>query len=248
VRKAKLLTCPKCHKGGFLNLKAHRCNLAPAKAKRVNVDLLPPPDEATLSECATNIARLYAVIGARTRAFHDEVIYHYVEVGLYFLKVKEALGHGDFMEFLSQNGNVSNLGIIDRTARNYMNAARNAGLTHESTEESIDALRARQALHGKKATDLYRLTDGDQEQDQEQEQESKWDLMREVAIATREQLEQLIEHRRGMNKKVYETVAARLHRTIEEFTGTGWVMTEDRKPGESQPFFKEHGDVYELGS
>ncbi len=49
--------------------------------------------------------------------------------------------------------------VTSRTAYNYMNAARKLGLTHESTDEDIEALKAANAIGDRRMKDLYRLGD-----------------------------------------------------------------------------------------
>jgi hypothetical protein len=132
-----------------------------------------------------------------------------------------------------------------RSARNYMNAARNAGLTEESTAKDLEKLRKSEALHGRKPTDLYRLMEQEQEQEQEQQESpTKWNLLRDAAVSLREHCETAVELRAQMNKKVFSTVCARLQRTLEELTKHPWDMVTVRQGNH----FKEHGDVYEIGS
>lgn len=244
-----LKSCSRCGKSGLVNLRLHslRCkgkSLAPAKRVAVEVEVLGPRDEKALNEYAAEIARIHGVIEGKTRQFQENVIYDFVEMGLYFVKAKEKIGHGDFLDFVKLE-TVSNLGISDRTARNYMNAARNAGLTARSTSDDVVRLRQSKALHGKKPTELYRLMDV--EPVEEQEPEKKADLLKDAAISLRESCENVATLRDRMSKRVYGTICARLHRTLEELTGCGWEMSRKKRAGEN-PLFREHGDVYELGN
>lgn len=243
----KLLTCRTCGKGGFINLKSHRCRGALVPAKQVDVELVDPPNEKKLNEAATEIRRVHGVIEGKTRRFQQEVIYDYVEWGVYFLRAKEALGHGNFEDFL-KSATVADLEISERSARNYMNAARNCGLSAKDDHESVEALRKAKALHGKTATELYSLTDAAEPEEEETgttRRQSKWQLVRSTASNLREQCEAALKLKHGCPKKAFETICARLHQTLEEFSGSPWDIVEKRK---GEPHYKEHGDVYEIGS
>jgi hypothetical protein len=243
---SRLKTCPGCGKGGFLNLKHHRCkSLVTAKSATVaDFKLLKPADRRALGDYAKEIRRAYGSIDIRTRRFHDEVVYDLVEVGLYLLKAKEAVGHGNFIDFL-ESETVADLNISDRSANRYMNAARNVGLTEDSAASDIDRLRKAKALHGRKPTDLYQLQDRQPTTDNDEpDRQSRWSLVRDSAIAMRDACDTALQMREQMSKKAFETLAARLHATLEAFTGSDWDMVAKRK----RNHFKEHGDIYELGS
>jgi hypothetical protein len=247
-----------------VNLKAHVCKKE--KAKRVKVELVPPPNKKTLADCEKNIRRVYETIGGKTRAFQEDVVYDCVEMGLYFLKAKDAIGHGHFEDFVrsatsapgttltdvfcpsDKNETVSFLPPVQlRTAQNYMNAARNAGLTVASTSADVEKLRATEALHGKRPGDLYKLKDKEEEEEDESGG-TKWNLMRDAAVNLREHCDTVVELKPQMNKKVFSTVCARLQRTLEELTGNPWDMIAKEFAEHARAKFKEHGDVYEIGS
>jgi hypothetical protein len=183
------------------------------------------------------------VILGKTQKFQEEIIYDFVEWGLYFLKAKARVGHGNFEDF-HKSATVADLNISERSARNYMNAARNAGLDEKSTIADVEKLRSSQALHGRKPTDLYRLMDVEEELEPEAPRGKRWELIRDAAVNFREHSETVVELKPQMNKKVFSTVCARALRTLEELTGSTWDMVEQR----NREHFKEHGDVYELGS
>jgi hypothetical protein len=239
----KLLRCDACGKSGFINLKSHRCKALAKPAKSVDFELLPPADKKRLEQCAGEIRRMHCVISEKTQRFQEEVIYDFVEWGLYFVQAKHALGHGEFGDFL-KSATVADLNISERSARNYMNAARNAGLTHASTAEDIETLRRSKALHGKKPTELYRLLDSAEEEHEEEKPGPKWQLVRDTAVSLREACENAVAIRDSLNKKAFQTFCARLHRTLEDMSGSQWDIVDQR---EREPF-KEHGDIYELGS
>jgi hypothetical protein len=110
----------------------------------------------------------------------------------------------------------------------------------------VEKLRDCKALHGRKPTELYQLEDStSQPLNNSTPQPSRADLVRSTLVDLRQQCESVVELRDRLNKRAYATACARLHRTLEELTGSGWNM--NGKPGENH-FFKEHGDIYELGN
>lgn len=243
-----LTTCPGCGKGGFINLKSHVCkgskNVGGALAPRsVHVELVAAPNEKRLAACATEIRRMHGVIDGKTRKFQEEVIYDFVEWGLYFLQAKDALGHGEFGDFL-KSATVADLNIPERSAQRYMAAARGAGLNEASTTKDVETLRDSKALHGRTLGDISRplLGDGSPPDD---EPESRWDLVRDTAVSLRMQCENAEKLRDQLNPKALATICARLLRTIENLTLQTWGPVEERP---LEPFFQEHGDIYELGS
>lgn len=234
----KLQRCPGCGKGGFINLKAHRCRAGASPAHPL--ELLAPPNEKMLNECAAEIRRMHGLITDKTRRFHEEVIYDFVEWGLYFLRAKDALGHGNFGDFL-KSATVADLNIPERSAQRYMAAARGAGLNEASTTEDMLTLRKSKALHGRTLGDISRpLLGGPNE-----EPPARWDLVRDTAISLREQCENAEKLRDLLNPKAFSTICARLHRTLESLTKQTWGPANERP---LEPFFMEHGDIYDLGS
>src|ERR1700726_1703784 len=203
----------------------------------LSIENLGPRNENVLRECAASISKIHEVIEGKTRKFQEDVIYDFVAMGLYFLKAKKAIGHGDFMEFVKLE-TVSNLGITDRSARNYMNCCRNAGLTEQHEYADVEMLRAAGTLNGRKPTELYRLADSmaeDAIRDKDTPRQVKADLIRDAAVILRESCEHLVSLRDQMNKHVFSTVCARLHRTLEELTACGWEMNS-KTAGETQFF------------
>jgi len=249
-RKAKrLLKCPACGIGGFINLKAHVCKKAKTLAKRVHVEIVAPAESLEQIEKGLN-----EVVDLIERKSVD-LLYDLVEAGLFLMKAQAShvcatVAHrsdGQFAE--SEDGGFRAWleekypRISRRSAYNYINAAKSLGLTIADGRAAIEALRRSKALAGKTASDLYRLKD--QEQPEEEESPTKWSLLRDAAVNFRSHSETVVELRPQMNKKVYSTVCARALRTLEELTGSTWDIVTVRRQGNH---FKEHGDVYEIGS
>jgi len=112
-----------------------------------------------------------------------------------------------------------------RTARNYMNAARNAGLTSDHGLEDVEALRVAAALHEKKPTDLYRLADAPSK--------TPTDLppaqISHVAEVQRDlfsYLDQTLQLRDDMEPEDFAATTQRLQATLEKLTGGKWAMVD----------------------
>lgn len=101
----------------------------------------------------------------------DSHMYHRVEIGWRGMQLKEALPHGNAANqhaAKNKNDNLSFLffegfeagcqaafDIDPKQMQRYMQAARNAGLTAESTQADMDKLRETDALAGKTLSKLY---------------------------------------------------------------------------------------------
>jgi hypothetical protein len=77
--------------------------------------------------------------------------YDVIELGWRLLRSKEIVGHGNFENWAS-----TTFSIHERTAQNYLNAAKNAGLTAKSKSETVSLLREKDKFKNKLLTDLYK--------------------------------------------------------------------------------------------
>ena len=256
----KTQRCPRCGVNGFLNLKAHRCRGAASgrevvPVKRVAVELVAEPNESL-----TEIEAQLTPIAERIQKKSEDLLYDMVGAGLWLMKAQEAhrlsnVGHAADGKFDGSAGDTGFKGWLEThypkisraTAYNYINGAKNCGLTVTSGPDAVDTLRARKFLAGKTARDICSLKDKPEVDGDHSGQETRYDLVRDELVSLRERCENVINLRESMTKEAYSTACARLQRTLEEMTQTGWTMSSDRKPGE-QLHFKEHGDVYEIGS
>lgn len=255
--KRKLLTCPSCGKGGFLNLKSHVCKKAakPGKAARkVRLELVPPNESIEAIE-----EELTPVLQKVSRKTED-LLYDIVHVGLCLLKAQQVHrcntcytgSDGKFVE--SEEGGLRRW-IEDKypqisrmSAYRYITAATNCGLTHLDDFSVIEKLRAAHALKGKTAGELYRLPaapNDDESSSPDEEKEPRWSIIRSAAVDLRERCEEIQKIRDLMSPEAFSTVCARLHATLESLTHQNWGVVEERPP---EPFFCEHGDIYELGN
>lgn len=252
AKSKKLHTCPGCGKGGFINLKSHRCRALKRTAKKVEVELVAPPESLPEIEKA-----LTPVLERVTRKSED-LLYDMVHAGLFLFKAQVAhrcdtchTGRdGKFVE--SEDGGFRAWlqekypQISSRTVYRYINGAKNCGLTINDDASAIETLRGTHALQGKTAGDLYRLKDrADGEEEPGDESEPRWTLIRQAATELREQCEAIEKLREMMDAKAFSTICGRLHRTLENMTGQPWGVVPDRP---SEPFFREHGDIYEIGT
>ena len=257
-RKAKRLQkCPQCGIGGFVNLKAHVCKVRAGHAgskqlaKSVPLELVPPPE--SLAEIEQHLTPLTGRIQKRS----EELLYDLVEAGLYLMKAQEThhvchvaqTADGKFDGRAGDTGFQGWLAekypqISRRSAYRYIEYAAGCGLTIKDTSAAIDKMREAHALKGKTASMLLKNKDDEQEEEQTEKGGTRWSLLRDAAVNFREHSETVVELKPQMNKKVYSTVCARALRTLEELTGSSWDIVPQRN-GER---FKEHGDVYEIGS
>lgn len=221
-----------------------------------------------LAEIEDHIRQFDARIEDRTRGYHNEVIYDIVGKGLMLLKGRaEHLNitgrpkSGETVSPLSkkeakqlvkleEKGEQGFLSWFDttfpgqqiRTARNYMNAARNAGLTSDHGLEDVEALRTALALHEKKPTDLYRLADKVSETPPEDTTPPP-NLVADTQRDLFAYLDQALVLRDQMDAEVFEAVHVRLHATLEKLTGAKWIMA-DEAPSTNGA---QHGDLHANG-
>lgn len=225
------------------------------------LDAMPPVRRAAtpgapmqLEEIADHIRQIDARIQETTRGFQNEVIYDIVGKGLLLLKAEAVYLVSDLPETVSgrrhernekgqlaaQEGFTKWLGdtfpeLNERTARNYRNAARNAGLTSDHTLDDVQALKTALVLHEKKPTDLYKLADAlktPEKQDPAPAPNLVADLMHDLFAA----LDQALQLRGQFDDQPFEAVTTRLRDTLQRWTGTGWIMGQE--DGSAQ-----HGDV-----
>ncbi len=208
-----------------------------------------------LAEIEDHIRSFDAKIAERTRAYQNEVIYDIVAKGLMLLKAREThlkQGQKTLVETVStsakkqaralakqeeegERGFLAWLesrfpGQSSRTARNYMNAARNCALTSDHDLDDVEALRQAQALHEKKPTDLYRLTDTPPPPPGNSEQPRN--LVTEVQMELFGVLDQVVSVRDDMSADQYEAAWIRMKETLEKFTGAAWEMVNTSSHGE----------------
>lgn len=250
--KHHLLTCPGCGKGGFINLKSHRCRPGLPTGRSVAIDLVPPPE--SIEEIEEHLTPVLGKVQRKT----EDLLYDMVHVGLYLMKAQVAhrcitCDTGSDGKFVgSEDGGFrawldAKFPQISRmTAYRYINGAKNCGLAIGDGAEAIETLRSAHALAGKTAGDLYRLVaPNDQNSGGTGEGEQlTFNLVRDTATSLREQCEAVLQLRDRLDKKAFSTVCARIHRTLEDLTGQPWGPASDRP---AEPFFREHGDIYELG-
>lgn len=220
-----------------------------------------------LAEIEDHIRAIDARIDGCTRGFHNEVIYEIVGKGLMLLKGREAhlrQGQKALVETVSTSGKqptskalakaeeASEKGFLawldekfpeqsSRTARNYMNAARNVGLTSDHTLDDVQALKLTMALHEKKPTDLYRLADAVSETPDENEPAPQPNLVADLTRDLFSYLDDAIVLRDNMEPEQYEAVHSRLHATLEKLTGAKWVMLEEAPSADGAQHGEQHG-------
>lgn len=251
-RQAKRLqTCAACGKRGILSLKSHKCKKTKAPAKHVEVEIVAPPE--SLKEIEAHLTPLAGQIQKRS----EDLLYDLVEAGLYLIKGQEShrvsnVGHAADGKFDGSSGDTGFQGWLETkfpsisraSAYNYMTMARTCGLTIKDTSARVDELRKTHALAGQTASGLLKLKNKAEAEEEEEQGGTKWNLLRDAAVNYREHSETVVELRPQMNKRVYSTVCARALRTLEDLTGSTWDIVPRRKGNH----FREHGDVYDLGS
>lgn len=192
------------------------------------LEVLPDYNAPELAIIGSSIAKAVTAIGSKTARYHDEIVYDIVGLGVLYLRAKERVGHGHFGAFLVNSATVADLKISERSAQNYMRAAENAGLTEKSTLKDIEALREKQALHGTKPTELYKLKDA--APPEEKDGQMQLSLVVEVLQAIEKDCDQAIILRDRMNHVEYEACWRRLKLTLEALTDSPWDMI-DRETG-----------------
>jgi hypothetical protein len=245
-----LQTCPQCGMRGIFSLKSHRCKKG--KAKRVEVEIVPAVPNESLKAIEAHLTPIAQRISKKT----EDLLYDLVEAGLFLMKAQEAyrvcnVAHAVDGKFDGSNDDEGFQGwltdkypqISRRSAYNYINGAKNCGLTIADDATAVEALRSKHALAGKTAGEIYRLTDV-VEEEEEEKGGKRWSLIRDAAVNLRQHCEEVVILREQMNKKAFSTVCARLQRTLEELTGSSWDLVDRTERAR----YKEHGDIYEIGS
>lgn len=205
-----------------------------SKGKPVSLDVL-----------ETQIRDFLGADQAREREYQNAAIYDRVAIGLCLLKGRELhlqkagrpknCGNGSTISAKAEGK--ADLGFIawletkfpgfsTRTARNYMNGARNCGLTADHSLEDVDALRTAQALHDKTAKELYRLEDALKDQPDHDDQAPAPNLVAAVQLDLFRDLDQALQLRDEFSAEDYEATFTRIKATLERFTGCEWVMTD----------------------
>jgi len=187
------------------------------------VEIVPAFDSPKLKRIGVEIVAAANVVDEKTRKFKNQLIYDIVALGVALMRAKAEVGHGHFEDYLKSD-TVSVLGITDRTARRYMAAAENAGLSENSTVRDVLALRKAKALHGKNPTDLYRLKSGDEETKPTAGETA--DLVRDTLDRLETECDAAITLRERMNDRLYERCWRKLQLTLETLTDTGWQEVE----------------------
>ena len=253
-RRAKRFEhCPHCGQKNLLNLKRH---LERCKKREKSVA---PAEIITFDESLEDIEAHFDPLCGRIAKRTEDLLYDLVEAGLCLMKAHALhrvsnVGHSADGKFDGSSDDKGFRGWLETkypsisraSAYNYIKYARGAGLDAADDFSAVDALRSSRFLAGKTAGDLARLTDHEREHENESEKAPRWDVMKDLAVSVKDQCEQLLSVRPHMKKRVFETVCARLHTTLEEMTGSPWAPQPSDAP--RQPFFQEHGDVYDLGS
>jgi len=109
-----------------------------------------------------------------------------------------------------------------RTAQNCMNAARNAGLTSDHSLEDVEALRAAEVLHGKTASELYRLADALKDKPTHAPSLPLPNLVAAVQLDLFRDLDQILAVRGDMEPDDFEATTQRILATLVAFTGHAW--------------------------
>lgn len=250
------------------NVKAARA-AKPNGAREITIhdlDVLPPVRRTKAGKpvpidvLETQIRDLLAADFSREQAYRNEAVYDRVAVGLCLIKGREIhLRQGQTLT----SGNVStspkglakaeakaDQGFITwieeqfpnfstRTARNYMNAARNCGLTSDHSLEDVDALKTAQALHDKTAKELYQLADALKTPDAPAKPEPAVRLVPTVQAELFQSLDQTITLRDQMRDDEYEATWTRLQATLEKFTGYAWRMADEPASADGA----QHGEI-----
>lgn len=212
------------------------------------LDALPPvhrvgrAEPVSLAVLETQIRDLLQADFSREQAFRNESVYDRVAVGLCLLKGRELhLRKGGRPQ---NSGNVSTVSkkaedkaeisfnkwieesfpaFTTRTARNYMNGARNCGLTSDHGLEDVQALRTAQALHDKTAKELYKLADA-LKTPEKAELPPVPNLVADVTRDLFAALDQALQLRDQFEPDGFEAVTTRTLAFLEKWTGARWVM------------------------
>jgi hypothetical protein len=143
----------KLHRFSKIQLKAQ------AALDRVNsgeVEVLPATTKKKISieqsreldEHVEQIGELNSRIDQKLR----DVKYDVIEFGWRLMRLKEIVGHGNFMDWVKETWPK----LEHRTATNYINAAANAKLNAQSKLETVSNLREIDKYKNKLLTDLYK--------------------------------------------------------------------------------------------
>jgi hypothetical protein len=217
-----------------------------------------PTNSIALADIEAHLRRIDAQIAEHTRGFHNTVIYDIVAKGLLLLKANAAHNaQGTRTDRKKPRATVAQSPAAPgfdqwledhfpdtsrRSAYNYMNAARNAGLTSDHTLEDVDALRESLALHEKKPTDLYRLPDSLKPAPSLDDPAPPVNLAAQVQLELFSVLDQTITARESMDPATYEATWHRMQTTLEAFTGTRWTMQDAASATTDDS--AQHGDTH----
>lgn len=166
----------------------------------------------------------HQIIQRKTQAYHDDVIYDIVEMGLWFLKAKKEVGHGNFDEFV-KNFTAQFIDISKTTVWRYMQAATNAGLTFEASSMQVDKMREAQTLHGLKPTELYKLAkapDTPPEPPKDPQLDLFDELFREFSTTTTT----LLQRREQVPPDKYDEITNQLHDALCKWSDCDWEPRE----------------------
>ncbi len=222
----------------------------------------------TLTDCAQGINTASTRIEQEFARFDRATKYDRILIGLWLLKAKHihlrpTVGRRDETtgRLASASGFQTWLKsdvphIKQSTAYNYINAALNAGLTITSTPDDVAALKKAGTLDTVPVKQLYAPPSADDDEDDDllnieetpdpapEHTQSKFLLIRDTLVATREECTNLVNIRDEMSPAALETACARLLHTLEELTGSKWCTTD----AEHAATLTEHPEAYELGS
>jgi len=207
-----------------------------------------PKEGQELSACVEQIRELQFTINEKTR----DLVYDIVATGVYFLKLRDLhlmQGHKGLAETVSASEDAEqgfyniiekefcrhdikdederkkHIAAQQRSARNYMNAARNANLTGDHTLQDVQELRQKGVLDGKKATDLYKLTD--KAKAKFEDHEPVPDLAAEALAAFEQAAEQIRILKEHMTNPQWEVAVASAKTHLEALTDSTWDNSGD---------------------
>jgi hypothetical protein len=217
----------------------------PTPSKSVSVELV-ASNEQQLTNAIAQVREIESVIHQKT----TDLIYDIVAAGVYWLKVRDIhcrQGQSTYeaesgflnlieREFtrhdLDEAGQKKHFQAKARTIRNYMTAARNAGLTGDHTLEDVQRLRDRHALDDKRVTDLYRL----QDKEPDNQTPPQRNLVAEAAQDLSRVFGDILKLRDETPAEIYEANVTLMKSAMESYTGHPWGYVAPGTEG-------EHGEV-----
>lgn len=229
----------------------------------LSVEVLPPeppaPDPKAVKTCVREISKFQRSIAKKSR----DLVYEIVSAGLFLLKLRElhlaqgqhpALGGGDgdgephgfyrVIEDEFANPDIEDdgerrkhLAALLRTTRNYMTAARNAGLTAEHEIADVQRLKKQHALDDRTASELYRLKDKTPHPAASDDDE-KPNLAAQAAGDLSAACDAIRSLRDQTDPDVYQANVTTLRETLDLYTDARWDMVE------SAVDHAEHAEVH----